>query len=221
MGQSVKDLYIIGAGGFGREVAWLVERMNQQQLVWKLCGFIDDDVDVYGSVIDGYTVLGGCSILAELDADFWVVCAVGDARVRQKVIEKVRGYEYLRFATLIDPDAKVSSRVDIGEGTVICAGNIITVDIHIGAHCIINLDCTVGHDVKLEDFVTLYPGVHVSGCVDVGKCTELGTGAQIIQKKNIGAYTIIGAGSVVITDIPSYCTAVGSPAKVIKGNSIA
>ena len=92
----------------------------------------------------------------------------------------------------------------------------MTVNISIGEHVIINLDCTVGHDAILDDFVTLYPSVNVSGATRVGRCTELGTGVQIIEGKTVGSYSVIGAGSVVIKDIPERCTAVGSPAKPIK-----
>ncbi|MWK60345.1 transferase, partial [Pseudomonas otitidis] len=93
---------------------------------------------------------------------------------------------------------------------------IITVDIKIGNHVIINLDCTLGHDDIIHDYVTIYPSVNVSGNVEVGECSELGTGMQIIQGKIIGNETIVGAGAVVIRDIPDKCTAVGNPAKVIK-----
>ena len=110
----------------------------------------------------------------------------------------------------------MSDRVFIGEGSIICAGSIITVDIRIGKHVILNLDCTVGHDACLEDFVTVYPSVNVSGNVLVEECAELGTGTQIIQGKKIGAQTIVGAGAVVVKDLPEKCTAVGSPAKPIK-----
>ena len=110
----------------------------------------------------------------------------------------------------------LSDRVQIGASTIICAGTIITVDIRIGDHVIINLDCTLGHDDIIRDYVTIYPSVNVSGNVEVGECSKFGTGMQIIQGKNIGTESIIGAGAVVIRDIPDRCTAVGSPAKVIK-----
>lgn len=81
---------------------------------------------------------------------------------------------------------------------------------------IINLDCTLGHNDVIGDFVTIYPSVNGSGNVSVGECCELGTGMQIIQGKSIGDYSIVGAGAVVVKNIPSKCTAVGSPAKPIK-----
>ena len=104
----------------------------------------------------------------------------------------------------------------IGDGSIICAGTIATVDIEIGKHVIVNLDCTIGHDAKLEDYVTVYPSVNISGFVTVGEETEIGTGTQIIQGIKIGRESIIGAGAVVLKELPEKCTAVGSPAKVIK-----
>lgn len=212
----LKDLYIIGAGGFGREVAWLVERINEIEPTWNLKGFIDDNTAIHGSLQDDYSVIGGCDDLMNITQEVWVVCAVGSAKIRKKIIEKLKNYANVKFATLIDPSVMRSERVDIGEGSIICAGTIITVDISIGSHVIINLDCTIGHDDIIHDFVTIYPSVNVSGNVVVGECAELGTGMQIIQGKSIGRESIIGAGAVVIRDIPEKCTAVGSPAKPIK-----
>lgn len=214
-----KDLYIIGAGGFGREVAWLVERINAVTPKWNLIGFIDDDKSLRGRLEGGYPIVGDCTYLLNLTQETWCVCAIGAAQTRRMVIEKLKNNENLKFATLVDPSVLISNRVTIGEGSIICAGTILTVDIQIGRHAIINLDCTVGHDGVINDFVTMYPSVNVSGNVNVGECVELGTGAQIIQGKNIGKGSIIGAGAVVIRDIPNACTAVGNPAKPIKFHS--
>lgn len=211
-----KDLYIIGAGGFGREVAWLVERINKKEKAWNLKGFLDDNKLLHGKQEGGYPVFGGTELLQKTDLQTWVVCAVGAAQIRKKIINKVQKSENVKFATLIDPGVILSDRVAIGEGSIICAGSILTVDIQIGKHVIVNLDCTVGHDACLHDFVTVYPSVNISGYVEAGECVELGTGTQIIQGKHIGAQTIVGAGAVVVKDLPEKCTAVGSPAKPIK-----
>lgn len=79
---------------------------------------------------------------------------------------------------------------------------------------IINLDCTLGHDDVIEDFVTIYPSVNVSGNVIVGECCELGTGVQIIQGKKIKPNTIIGAGAVVVKNIDQAGIYIGIPAKM-------
>lgn len=212
----MKDLLIIGASGFGREVAWLVERINKAHPTWNLLGFIDDNDAIWGQKINRYEVLGGCQSISEYP-NANIVCAVGAAKTRQMIITKVMASNPdVKFATLIDPDVIKSNLVEIGEGTIICAHTILTVNIIIGKHVIINLDCTIGHDAIINDCVTLYPSVNISGNTITGSCTEIGTGAQIIQGKKIGSLSIVGAGSVVVKDIPDKCTAVGSPAKPIK-----
>lgn len=214
----MEKLLIIGASGFGRETAWLVERINQyaETPQWLLLGFIDDNVKMHGEMVNAYPVLGGREVLEQYH-DAYVVCAIGSAKIRRKVVEGLRQqYPSVRFATLIDPSVIRSNLIEIGEGTIICAHTILTVNIQIGCHVIINLDCTVGHDAIVHDYVTMYPSVNVSGATEIGENTELGTGMQIIQGVKIGTHAVIGAGAVVIRDIPDKCTAVGSPAKPIK-----
>ena len=219
----MKSLYIIGAGGFGREVAWLVERINEREIlkgkepIWNIKGFIDDNENILGEKEDNYFVVGNCDYLKKQSeqSEVYAVCAVGSANIRKIIINKLNDSK-IKFATVIDPSVIMSKRVQIGEGTIICAGTIITVDVAIGNHVIINLDCTLGHDDIIHDFVTIYPSVNVSGNVAVGECSEMGTGMQIIQGKNIGTGSIVGAGAVVVRDIPDGCTAVGNPAKPIK-----
>ena len=212
----MKDLIIFGASGFGREVAWAVERLNKVTPTWNLLGFMDDADDIQGSEINGYKVLGKT---ADVDnyPDAYFVVAVGASRTREKIVSNMKTVNpSIKFGTVIDPSVEISDLVTIGEGTIICAHTIITVNIEIGAHVIINLDCTIGHDAVLQDFVTLYPSVNVSGITNIGHAVELGTGMQIIQGKTVGDYSIVGAGAVVVKDIPAKCTAVGSPAKPIK-----
>ncbi len=212
----MKDLIIIGASGFGREVAWLVERINKEKPTWNIVGFLDDDERIQGTLINGYLVCGKCEDVIKYP-DAYYVCAIGASKVREKIIARVRNSNpEIKFATVIDPSVEISNLVTIGEGTIICAHTIITVNIEIGSHVIINLDCTIGHDAILNDFVTLYPSVNVSGITNIGHAVELGTGMQIIQGKSVGDYSIVGAGAVVVKDIPEKCTAVGSPAKPIK-----
>lgn len=212
----MKDLIIVGASGFGREVAWLVERINKNKPTWNLIGFVDDDKQIQGTEINSIPVLGGCDCLVSYSEAF-IVCAVGASKTRKLIIDKIKTLSpNAKFAILIDPSVEMSDFVKIGDGSIICAHTILTVNIEIGNHAILNLDCTVGHDARLSDFVTVYPSVNVSGNTEIGKCCELGTGTQVIQGISIGERTIVGAGSVVVKDLPEKCTAVGCPAKPIK-----
>lgn len=211
----MKQIVIIGAGGFGREVQWLIERINEKEKKWNIMGYIDDGIEA-GTEINGYSVLGGVDTLLEMQDNICVVCAIGSSIARKKVIERLSDKKNIEFPNLIDPSVKMSKYVQIGEGNIICAGTILTVNITIEDFVILNLDCTVGHDVVLNSFVTVYPSVNISGCVTIGKYTEVGTGTQIIQGKRISENTIIGAGSVVVRDIEKLGTYVGVPAKLAK-----
>lgn len=214
--NDLKPMYIIGAGGFGREVAWLVERVNAAAPTWDFKGFLDDDAAMWGMEIDGCKIHRGSSFFEQCAQDVWCVFAIGNAKRRRQGVRRLQEFAHVHFATLVDPGAIVGSRVSIGEGSVVCAGAILTVDISIGRHTIINLDCTIGHDAVLEDFVTVYPSANLSGCVRIGDTAEIGTGAQVIQGVEIGNGSVIGAGSVVIRDVEPYVTAVGSPARVVR-----
>ena len=207
----MKQLYIIGAGAFGREAAWVAERMNEVCPTWDLRGFIDDDPAVWGHVEGGYPVLGGMELLLNSTQLVYAVCAVGTAAVRRKIMSRLTGRPNVDFATLIDPSVIQGARSKIGKGSILCAGTILAVDSVIGDHVIVNFDCTVGHDTILHDYTTVNPGVNLSGYVEVGECSELGTGSSVIQGKRICADTIVGAGGVVIRDITESGTYVGVP----------
>ena len=213
---AMKKLIIIGAGGFGRETAWLVEQINSNSPEWDLLGFMDDNPDNWGKRISGYTVLGGTQSALDFP-DAYYVCAVGASETRRRVIQRL---EMLlpnpKYAVLIDPRVVIANSINIGDGTIICISNVLTVDINVGRHTIINCDCVIGHDCRLGDFVTLYPSVNLSGNSTLGECVEMGTGSITIQGISIGENTIVGAGAVVIRNLPPHCTAVGVPAKVIK-----
>lgn len=209
----MKDIVIIGAGGFGREVAWLIEDINKANQEWNIIGFVDDNDSIQGKEINGYKVVGNVDWLAQ--QELYVVNAIGDPITKMKVMKKLEKSKNI-YPVLIHPSVICSDRIEIGEGTIICAGNILTVNIKIGKHVIINLDCMIGHDVILGDYTTVLNSANVSGAVNIGKCVSIGTGSAIIQGLNIGDNTIIGAGAVVVTDLPPNCTAVGVPAKPIK-----
>lgn len=212
----MKDLYIIGAGAFGRETAWVAERMNEAGGDWNICGFVDDDPTEWGKTEGGYRVLGGTELLLNSEKRVYVVCAIGTGKTRKKIMARLLGRHNIACATLIDPSVIRGARAKVGRGTILCAGTILAVDSAIGDYVIVNFDCTVGHDVVLSDYVTVNPGVHLSGYVTVGECTEIGTGACVIQGKGICENVVVGAGAVVVRDITESGTYVGVPAKAVK-----
>lgn len=207
----MKKLVIIGAGGFGREVEWLVERINKCTEEWDLIGFVDDGVEK-GTVVRNSKVIMNTADLKEYNEELYVAIAVGSARIRKIIYEKIKENSNLKYANLIDPSVLIGD-LNLGVGNIICAGTIVTVNVNLGNFNIINLDCTIGHDDIIKDFVTIYPSVNVSGNVVIDNYTEVGTGTQIIQGKNICSEVIIGAGATVVKNIEESGTYVGVPVK--------
>lgn len=217
MGNEIrKQVVILGAGGFAREVLWVFKDINKDKPEWEILGFIDENPDNHGKILCDVPVLGGFEWFDSHRSNaVYAICGVGTPRTKKRLVEKCSD-KGIPFCSVIHPSVLLSEYVTIGKGTVITAGNILTTQIEVGDHVIINLDCTIGHDTVIENYCTILPGCHVSGNVHIGKGADLGTGSVIIQGKQIGAWSIIGAGAVVTSDIPAHVTAVGIPAKVIK-----
>jgi sugar O-acyltransferase (sialic acid O-acetyltransferase NeuD family) len=208
--EPMVDLLIAGAGGFAREVAWLVDDINRAQRRWRLVGFLGRSGEG-DRTVRGLPLLDGASA-SSLGPDTQAVIAVGEPQLRERIVGEVEQLE-LPFATLVHPTVLMDSSVTLGSGSIVCAGSILTVDIDVGKHVIINLDCTIGHDAVIGDYSTLAPGCHISGEATIGRSVMLGTGACMIPQTKIGDGTIVGAGAVVARDLPSGVTAVGVPAK--------
>lgn len=209
----MKDLVIISAGDFGRETAWVAERMNRIRPEWNILGFVDDRKD---GMVDGYPVLGTVTWLKEQNKELYVVCAIGTGTVRERIWNGLKDSPYIHLATLIDPAAIVGKECKIGEGVIICSGTVLTVNSDIGKCCIVNLNCTIGHDAVLQEFCTVHPGANISGRVQIGRCTDIGTGSKIIQGMKVAPGSRLGAGTVVVRDIEEPGTYVGIPARKIK-----
>lgn len=211
-----KDLVIFGAGGLGREVWFQIQENHKFMEKYNIYGFVDDTPGILNNIINGLRVVGNSEWLARYSKAISVVICLGNAQSRKMVARRLAQNKNIDFPTFMADDVRISKEVTFGEGCIFCFSCIITVNIQIGDFVVFNSDCTIGHDSVIEDFVTLYPSVNVSGSVHIGACSEIGVGTNIIQCKNIGEEVIVGAGSVVVKDIPSKCTAVGIPARPIK-----
>jgi sugar O-acyltransferase (sialic acid O-acetyltransferase NeuD family) len=211
----MEKIAIFGAGGFGREVHMLIEQINKAKPTFDFIGYFDDGLEK-GKDINGYPVLGGMDVLNNI-GEISLVVAVGDPGIKRKIIRKITNPK-VKYPTLIHPGVLIGDMNynRIGKGCIICAGVIITVNVDIGDHVILNLSCTVGHDTIIKDFCSFMPTVNISGEVVIEDAVFVGTGTKIINQTSIGKNTIVGAGAVVVKPIPENCTAVGSPAKPIK-----
>jgi sugar O-acyltransferase (sialic acid O-acetyltransferase NeuD family) len=214
-----QKVVIIGAGGFGREALDVFDASNQDKQKYEVLGFVvQKEYGEPGTVINNRPILGGFDWLEKHSSQVAAICAVGNPYHRRRLIQMAADLK-VGFCSVIHPLAYLSRWVTIGAGTIITAGCIFTTQIKIGNHVHVNLDCTVGHDVVFQDYATVAPGVHISGNVTLEEGCYIGTGANLIEKINIGAWSIVGAGSTITKTVPANTTVVGVPGKIIKERS--
>lgn len=213
----MKDIIIIGAGGVGREVAFIIEEINKEMPTLNILGFIDDNKEIHGKVINGYSVLGDLSYLDNYEKKEEkpeVVIAIANYNVKKNIVFKLNNK--FNFATIIHPEVSIHNTVTIGNGSIIYKGVIMTTNITIGNHVIVSPKCGIGHDSIIKDYVSLLWNVNISGNDVIEEGVLIGSAATVIQGKKVGQSAIIGAGAVVVKDILSNTTNVGVPSIMIK-----
>lgn len=144
-----------------------------------------------------------------------LIFSIGNNKIRKVLAAKINCV----FAKAIHPSAIISSHAQVNDGTVVMAGVLINPDTIVGKHCIINTGAVIEHDCTIDDFVHISPNASLAGNVHVKEGAHVGIGASIIQGVKIGKWATIGAGSVIVKDVPDYAVVVGNPGKIIKYNS--
>jgi sugar O-acyltransferase (sialic acid O-acetyltransferase NeuD family) len=214
----MRDLIIYGAGGFGRETALMIRQINDAGACWNVLGFFDDNLRK-DEFIYGLPVLGNMSDLNRFPTTVSVAIAIADPHVRKRIRDGIQNPR-VDFPALVHPAAALGDlhKDDIGEGSIIAAGNIFTTDILIEPFVIINLSCTIGHDTLIKEFCSVMPGCSISGSVTLGSFVQVGTGARILPGISIGKTSRVGAGAVVTKNVGDDVTVVGVPARVVGKN---
>ena len=209
------DLVIVGAGGFGREIAWQMNESWYCKSYFNVIGFVDNNPALHGTCINGFPVLGDDKWLLSYQSSICVALCIAKPNIRKSVYDKLIQNANITFPTIITNGTHISSTAKIGQGSIICLNTIITTNTTIGDFVIINPNCAIAHDSAIDNFATLCYNVNIAGNVKIGAGTELGTGSTVIQNLAVGENTTLGAGAVVVSNIPPDCTALGIPARVI------
>jgi len=195
---------IIGAGGFGREVFWSLTPIERNNTVF----FVNDE---YWDNSDPNILP-----LSLFETDkYEIIVAIGDSFARKNVIESLP--KSTKFFTHIHPSVQIlGENVEVGEGSIICAGSILTTNIKIGKHSHLNLQTTVGHDTVIGDFFTTAPGAKISGNCTIGDRVYVGTNASIREKIRICDDVTIGLNAGVVKNIYEQGVYGGTPCKKLK-----
>jgi len=191
---------IIGAGGFAREVYYSLTLAEKTNTVF----FVDDEY---------YNDLHLCLPLSNFNAEeYKVVVAIGNPKDRFDIVQRLP--KETKYFTYIHPSVQIlDPNIIIGEGSIICAGSILTTNIKIGKHAHINLQTTIGHDCEIGDYFTTAPGTKISGNCKIGTRVYFGTNSSIKEKIEICDDVIIGMNSGVTKNINYSGIYIGTPSK--------
>lgn len=212
----MKKLVLYGAGGFAREVAFMVERINRASPTYDLLGYVvDEEYYKPDTVINGYPVIGTGDWLIEHKDEIVCTCAIGEPPVAREMIQEKYEALGVRFETLISPDVEMHESVKIGAGSIVCWRTTFTVDIEIGKGTLINGRNAFGHDAKVGDYCCIFADCSINGHVQIGNRVRIGGKSYFCPKVKIGDDATIAAGSIVFTNVKANRHVLGNPAKKI------
>lgn len=212
----MKKLVLYGAGGFGKEVAAIIETINEHSPMYELLGFIDDGTGFrVGDIINGYPLLGRKEWILEHKGEVCCTCTIGNARIKA-AIQRELTKQNVKFETIIAASSHVGKYTEIGQGCVFYGNVSISVNCKIGDGVLLNYGCNIGHDVIIGDYSTIMPNTGISGACKIGEEVSVGGHVFIIPGKKIGNRATVAAGSIVFTNVREETLVLGNPARRMK-----
>lgn len=210
------NVAIYGFGGFGREIASIIQTINLVNPKWNIIGFFDDGVAPGSSNRYG-KVLGGIEELNKWESELDVVMAIASPAILFKLVSGITN-QNVKFPNIIAPNVLMFDKnsLRLGQGNVICHNCRLSCDVEIGDFNLLNGGVSLGHDVKVGDFNVMQPEVRVSGETTIGNNNFFGVRSLVLQGLTIGCNTRIGTGSTVIRNTKDGMTYFGNPAKILR-----
>lgn len=208
----MKDLLIVGAGGLGRELLQWVKDVNSVEATWRIKGFLDDNPNKLNGFDCDYDVVGSVRDWVPGDNEVFA-CAVAACRVKEQVVSSLKARGAV-FESVIHPSATIGDMNNLGEGLVVFPKSVITVNTVVGDFVTL-LNSQIGHDAVVGDYSTVSSYCDITGGVSIGKRVFLASHVTIVPGKNVGDDALVGAGSVVFTDVKTNTKVLGNPARRI------
>ena len=211
-------LYIVGTGGFAKEVAHLANAINATApRRWRTIEYLAHTDAEIGKPMPYGEIVGTDKLLALSNAPVDVAIGIGSPAARARIAAHIALLPHATAPNLVHPRAGLEhSHVKLGIGNLVTHGAVFTCDIAVGDYNVFNLNSTVGHDVRIGSFNVINPGCNVSGGVQIGDGCLLGTGCQILENLQVASHVVIGGGAVVARSIEAAGIYVGIPAKALK-----
>ncbi len=208
--MSYPDLFVIGSGGYGREVMSYLDAIPDVQRDFKLKGFIDDDMQALHGRISNHKIWGSIDGYQFKKEDL-VVIAIANIEFKRKIYEKLKNK--VTFYSFISNDALIGPGVKIGKGAIICPGVKLGASLKIGKMVSVNVNSVLGHDAVIGEFCSIMPTVDIGGGAKIGNNVFMATKVTVSPLITVcdGAY--LGVGSVNIKDIGEPGTYFGNPAR--------
>ena len=199
-GFEMRDIFIVGAGGFGREAVWTIERINAaaKEPVWRIVGFADDDPAKATGNFEGYPMLGSIAKASADKPGASVLIAVGDNAARRRIYAQLRGHD---FPIIVDPSANVAPTAELRHGTFVAISAVVSSGADIGKFVIVNARAGIGHDSVVGDFSNITPGVSLSGHTHIGSDVVMGTNSCTAPGMVVGDGAIVACGTPVFKNV--------------------
>lgn len=211
----MKDIVIYGAGGYGREIACLLKRINGVSPTWNLVGFIDDGLTP-GEKNEYGDVLGGREYLNASTKPLSVAMAIGKLQTVKTIIESITN-PLIDFPNIIAPDVIFMDKenVTLGRGNIFCTGCLVSCNTHIGDFNTFNDFVSIGHDTTIGNYNAFMTATRVSGIVSIGDCNFFGVNSCMVQGVKVGNNTTVAAGSALLRRTRDGFTYIGVPASAL------
>lgn len=214
----MNNIAIYGAGGFGKEIAYLIDFINQKKKTWNLIGYFDDQNEKKGNKFNHLDVIGGIEDLNQYRESLSIIFSIGNPKVVQNIYDKIYNNNIV-FPNIISPDCIFldPKNINLGKGNLIMPQSLISCNVMFGDFNLMNCGVSIGHDSTIGSFNSFMSYSKISGEVNIGDSNYFGACSLVLQQKIIGNNTVIGASSVIMRNTEDEHTYLGNPAvKILK-----